>query len=95
MHGVNVMNVNFNPYVSANRPVTADFDQLPDVDAAISGQIDAGGIRGPSLVVTDASSSVALEELEYGNDNPVRDDDLGILVKSAFDLKPPEVPDFV
>jgi hypothetical protein len=38
---------------------------------------------------------VALEELEYGNDNPVRDDDLGILVKSAFDLKPPEVPDFV
>ena len=89
------MNVNFNPYVSANRPVTADFDQLPDVDAAISGQIDAGGIRGPSLVVTDSLPGVAVDELEFGNDDPVRDDDLGMLVKSAFDLKPPEVPDFV
>lgn len=89
------MNINLNPFVSANRPVAADFGQLPDVDAAMSGQIEAGGIRGPSLVVTDSLPGVAVEDLEYGIDNPVRDDDLGNLVRSAFDLMPPEVPDFV
>ena len=89
------MNINLNPYVSANRPVSVDFGQLQDVDAAMSGQIEAGGLRGPSLVVTDSPPGVAVEELEYGSDNPVRDDDLGQMVKSAFDLRPPEVPDFV
>ena len=55
----------------------------------------SGLISYPSLVVTDSLPGVAVDELEFGNDNPVRDDDLGILVKSTFDLKPPEVPDFV
>ena len=88
------MDINLNRIFNANQLGAADFDQLQDADAVKSVQQDAGGIYGPSLVVTDAPSSVALEELEYGNDNPVRDDDLGKLVKSAFDLKPPEVPDF-
>lgn len=89
------MDINLNRIFAANRPIPSDFDQMQDVDAVKSVQQDAGGIYGPSLVVTDSLPDVAVEELEYGNGNPVRDDDLGKLVKSAFDLKPPEVPDFV
>ena len=89
------MDINLNRIFAANRPIPSDFDQMQDVDAVKSVQQDAGGIYGPSLVVTDSLPGVAVEELEYGNVNPVRDDDLGKLVKSAFDLKPPEVPDFV
>lgn len=89
------MDINLNRIFNANQLGAADFDQLQDADAVKSIQQDAGGIYGPSLVVTDSLPGVAVEELEYGNGNPVRDDDLGKLVKSAFDLKPPEVPDFV
>ena len=89
------MNIDFNPYVAANRTISSDFDQMQEVDAAKYEQVMDSVIRGPSLVVTDSLPGVAVDELEFGNDNPVRDDDLGILVKSAFDLKPPEVPDFV
>lgn len=89
------MNVNFNPYVAANRPVLSDFDRLQDVDAAKCGQLNTGVIRGPSLVVTDALSGVAIDGIEYEACDPVRDDDMGKLVKSAFDLKPPDVPNFV
>ena len=89
------MNIDFNPYVAANRPISSDLDQMQEVDAAKYEQVMDSVIRGPSLVVTDSLPGVAVDELEFGNDNPVRDDDLGILVKSAFDLKPPEVPDFV
>ena len=89
------MDINLNRIFNANQLGAADFDQLQDADAVKSIQQDAGGIYGPSLVVTDSLPGVAVDELEFGNDNPVRDDDLGILVKSAFDLKPPEVPDFV
>jgi hypothetical protein len=89
------MNIDFNPYVAANRPISSDFDQMQEVDAAKYEQVMDSVIRGPSLVVTDSLPGAAVDELEFGNDNPVRDDDLGILVKSAFDLKPPEVPDFV
>ncbi len=89
------MDINLNHIFAANRHVEADFDQLQEVDAVKSEQLMPGVISGRSLVVTDAVPGVAVEELEYGNDNPVRDDDLGKLVKSAFDLKPPEVPNFV
>ena len=89
------MDINLNRIFAANRPISSDFDQMQEVDAAKYEQVTDSVIRGPSLVVTDSLSDVAVEELEYGNGNPVRDDDLGKLVKSAFDLKPPEVPDFV
>jgi hypothetical protein len=95
MHGGSVMDINLNRIFAANQSVAADFDQMQEVDAAKYEQVTAGVIRGPSLVVTDSLPGVAVEDLEYGNDNPVRDDDLGKLVKSAFDLKPPEVPNFV
>ena len=89
------MDINLNRIFNANQLGAADFDQLQDADAVKSVQQDAGGIYGPSLVVTDSLPGVAVDELEFGNDNPVRDDDLGILVKSAFDLTPPDVPNFV
>ena len=89
------MDINLNRIFNANQLGAADFDQLQDADAVKSIQQDAGGIYGPSLVVTDSLPGVAVDELEFGNDNPVRDDDLGILVKSAFDLTPPDVPNFV
>ena len=89
------MDVNLNQIFEANRRVAADFDPLQGVDEAKIDQLNAGVIHGPSLVVTDAVPGVAVEDLEYGNDKPVRDDDLGKMVKSAFDLKPPEVPNFV
>ena len=89
------MDISLNRIFNANQLGAADFDQLQDADAVKSVQQDAGGIYGPSLVVTDSLPGVAVDELEFGNDNPVRDDDLGILVKSAFDLTPPDVPNFV
>ena len=89
------MDINLNRIFNANQLGAADFDQLQDADAVKSIQQDAGGIYGPSLVVTDSLPGVAVDELEFGNDNPVRDDDLGMLVKSAFDLTPPDVPNFV
>ena len=89
------MDINLNRIFNANQLGAADFDQLQDADAVKSVQQDAGGIYGPSLVVTDSLPGVAVEELEYGNGNPVRDDDLGKMVKSAFDLTPPDVPNFV
>ena len=89
------MDINLNRIFNANQLGAADFDQLQDADAVKSVQQDAGGIYGPSLVVTDSLPGVAVDELEFGNDNPVRDDDLGKMVKSAFDLTPPDVPNFV
>lgn len=89
------MNVNFKQVFAANRSVTADFDQLQGVDAIKVEQLKAGGLHGPSLVVTDSLPSAAIEMFEHEDYNLVRDDDLGKMVKSAFDLMPPEVPNFV
>lgn len=90
------MSINLNPYVSANRPVSADFAQLQEADALVSERIEAGGIHGPSLVVTEPLPEVAAYMVgDIDERDPVRDDTLGKMVKSAFDLMPPDVPDFV
>lgn len=89
------MDVNLKQIFASNRPIAADFDQLQGADEAKVGQLKAGGIHGPSLIVTDSLPSVAVEMLEHDDYNLVRDDDLGKMVKSAFDLTPPEVPNFV
>jgi hypothetical protein len=89
------MDVNLTQIFRANRLDAAEIDRLQEVDAAKYSQLNAGVIRGPSLVVADSPFNVSVDELECGNDNPVRDDDLGKMVRLAFDLKPPGVPDFV
>jgi hypothetical protein len=95
MHGGNVMDINLNRIFNANQLGAADFDQLQDADAVKSIQQDAGGIYGPSLVVTDSQPNMAVEAFEDEDYAPVRDDDLGKMVKSAFDLTPPDVPNFI
>lgn len=89
------MNISLNPYIPANRAVGVDFGQLHNSDAVAPKHDEVGGLNGPSLVVTDKVPDIAVESSEYENYDLVRDDRLGELVKSAFDLKPPEVPDFV
>lgn len=90
------MNINLNSNISVNRPAVADFEHLQEVDVAKADQFKAGGIYGPSLVVTESLPEVGDYVAEHLDErNPVRDDNLGKLVKSAFDLLPPEVPNFV
>jgi hypothetical protein len=90
------MNIDTNHIVAANRSVAADFEQLQEVSAAKSGQLEAGGIFGPSLIVTEPLPEVAAYMVgDIDERDPVRDDTLGKMVKSAFDLMPPDVPDFV
>lgn len=89
------MSVDLNPSVSGKRSVATDFGQLRQMGGVSAGQVKVDGVLGPSLVVTENLPWVQMGMLEFESGNPARDDDLGIMVMSAFDLKPPEVPDFV
>jgi hypothetical protein len=90
------MEINLNPRTGLNdRIAPVDFTGGQAVSAALVKQEDAGGLRGPSLVVTERPVT-GLEALESDAELDLRRDDrLGSLVMSAFDLKPPEAPEFI
>lgn len=89
------MNVDLNTSLNANRLASAGFEQSQNVSAARSDELKGGGIRGPSLTVTEKRLT-GLEPLDDNAEADLRRDDaLGKLVMSAFDLKPPESPEFV
>ena len=93
--GGNVMNIDLNTSLSANRLASANFEQAQDVSAAKSDQLKEGGLRGPSLTITEKQLT-GLEPLDDRAEADLRRDDaLGKLVMSAFDLRPPESPEFV
>ena len=89
------MNVDLNTSFNANKLASASFEQAQDVSAAKSDMLKGGGILGPALTITEKQ----LTGIEALDDNfeadLLRDDALGKLVMSAFDLKPPEAPEFV
>ena len=89
------MEINLNHPVGFNRIAPADFAGDLEVPSAIADTEDASGLRGPSLVVTERQLA-GMEALEADAEVDLsRDDRLGSLVMSAFDLKPPESPEFV
>lgn len=90
------MEVNLNPLTGLNsRIAPVDFMGDQEAPAAIAEQEGTSGLRGPSLVVTERPIT-GMEALEVDAEMDLsRNDRLGSLVMSAFDLKPPEVPNFV
>lgn len=90
------MEINLNSPVGLNgRIVPVDFTGDQEVQAVMMGQEDISGLRGPSLVVTEREL-VKMESFDADAEADLsRDDRLGNLVMSAFDLKPPESPEFV
>ena len=89
------MDINLDTSLYAVRLASASFEQAQDVSAAKSDMLKGGGIHGPALTVTEKQLT-GLEALDDNFEADLRRDDaLGKLVMSAFDLKPPEAPEFV
>ena len=89
------MDINLDTSLYAARLASASFEQAQDVSAAKSDMLKGGGIHGPALTVTEKQLT-GLEALDDNFEADLRRDDaLGKLVMSAFDLKPPEAPEFV
>lgn len=89
------MDISLDTSFRANKLASASFEQAQDISAAKSDMLKDGGIRGPALTVTEKQLT-GLEALDDNSEADLRRDDaLGKLVMSAFDLKAPEAPEFV
>ena len=89
------MNIDFNSALNANRIAAADLAGAQEIAAGKSDQLKSGGLSGPSLTVTERQLT-GLEAIDEHDDADLRKDDaLGRLVLSAFDLKPPDAPEFI
>ena len=89
------MDISLDTSFRANKRASASFEQAQDISAAKSDMLKGGGIHGPALTVTEKQLT-GLEALDDNSEADLRRDDaLGKLVMSAFDLKPPEAPEFV
>ena len=89
------MDISLDTSFRANKLASASFEQVQDISAAKSDMLKGGGIHGPALTVTEKQLT-GLEALDDNSEADLRRDDaLGKLVMSAFDLKAPEVPEFV
>ena len=89
------MDINLNTALNADRVSTVDVDDAEKIISAKPDQLRDGGIFGPALTVTERQLT-GLEAFEESEGVDLRrDDPLGKLVLSAFDLKPPESPEFI
>ena len=89
------MDISLNTNLNTNRTTAVSFTDMQEVIAEKSDQLKGGGIRGPSLTVTERQLS-GLEALDDNMDIELdRNDALGKLVMSAFELKAPEAPEFI
>lgn len=89
------MDIDLNTALNANRVASANFAGAQEIVSDKSEQLKGGGILGPALTVTERQLT-GLEALdEYADADLRRNDSLGKLVLSAFDLKAPETPEFI
>ena len=89
------MDIYLNANSGVNRAANTGLSSVQEAIAEKSDELKGGGIHGPALTVTERQLT-GLEALdEYEEVDLRRDDTLGKLVMAAFDLKAPEIPDFV
>ena len=89
------MNISLDTSLRANKLASASFEQGQNVSAAKSDMLKGGGIHGPALTITEKQLTGLETPDDISEADLRRDDALGELVMSAFDLKAPEIPEFV
>ncbi|MBE6396968.1 MAG: hypothetical protein E7046_08175 [Lentisphaerae bacterium] len=89
------MDIDLNTALNANRAVDARFADAHEIVSDKSAQLKGGEMLGPALTVTERQLTGLEVFDEHADDDLRRDDPLGKLVLSAFDLKAPDVPEFI
>lgn len=89
------MNIDFTTSLNVKGLETASFMPLNDIEKDKVNHSGRVNLDNPALTITTSESSPIDEVERVSEEDLRRDDDLGRLVMSAFDFKPPEMPEFV